>query len=124
MSVHSPSLLSLPALWNRFPLLEYDTGGYLARWYEGYLVPSRPAPYGLLLNLGAPFDFWTVVLLQAALAVWVLTLAMRAHGIRVDQAKVGDPITVTGTGRALDRGNGWTDWNISFEEFVKGSALS
>jgi lipoprotein-anchoring transpeptidase ErfK/SrfK len=41
-----------------------------------------------------------------------------------NQAKVGDPITVTGTGRALDRGNGWTDWNISFEEFVKGSALS
>ena len=44
-------LLALPALWNGFPLLEYDTGGYLARWYEGYLVPSRPAPYGLLLNL-------------------------------------------------------------------------
>ena len=22
-------------------LLQYDTGGYLARWYEGYLVPSR-----------------------------------------------------------------------------------
>mgnify|MGYP000857589953 CR=1 FL=1 len=41
-----------------------------------------------------------------------------------NQAKVGDPITVTGTGRALDRGNGWTDWNISFEEFAKGSALN
>lgn len=40
------------------------------------------------------------------------------------QVKVGDPITVVGTGRALDRGNGWTDWNISFDEFKKGSALS
>ncbi len=41
-----------------------------------------------------------------------------------NQAKVGDPIVVTGTGRPLDRGNGWTDWDISFEEFAKGSALN
>src|SRR5476651_2197482 len=34
-------ILLAPALWNRFSLLEYDTGGYLARWFEGYLVPSR-----------------------------------------------------------------------------------
>ena len=40
-----------------------------------------------------------------------------------NQAKVGDPVVVTGTGRALERGNGWTDWNISFEAFKKGSAL-
>ena len=33
-----------PAIWNRFPLLQYDTGGYLARWFEGYLVPAaRPS---------------------------------------------------------------------------------
>jgi len=75
-------LMALPALWNRFPLLQYDTGGYLARWYEGYLVPSRPAPYGLLLNIGSLLDFWPVVLLQAALTVWVLMLTMRAHGLR------------------------------------------
>ncbi len=25
-------LLLAPALWNGFPLLQYDTGGYLARW--------------------------------------------------------------------------------------------
>ncbi|MBK8468857.1 MAG: L,D-transpeptidase family protein [Actinomycetales bacterium] len=40
------------------------------------------------------------------------------------QAKVGDPIVVSGTPRSLERGNGYTDWNISFEEFKKGSALS
>lgn len=37
--------------------------------------------------------------------------------------KVGDLINVTGTTRALEKGNGWTDWNISYEEFAKGSAL-
>ena len=29
----SIALLMAPALWNGFPLLQWDTGGYLARWY-------------------------------------------------------------------------------------------
>ncbi|MFI7576292.1 Ig-like domain-containing protein [Micromonospora sp. NPDC049497] len=37
--------------------------------------------------------------------------------------RVGDPITVKGTERKLQNGNGWTDWNMSWEEYVKGSAL-
>ena len=43
--------LLLPALWNGYPLLQFDTGGYLARWYEGYLVPSRSTvvPSGVLM---------------------------------------------------------------------------
>ncbi|MGV9211593.1 Ig-like domain-containing protein [Micromonospora sp. RB23] len=37
--------------------------------------------------------------------------------------EVGDPITVKGTERKLQNGNGWTDWNMSWDEYVKGSAL-
>ncbi|WP_405094478.1 Ig-like domain-containing protein [Micromonospora sp. NBC_01412] len=37
--------------------------------------------------------------------------------------RVGDPITVKGTERKLANGNGWTDWNMSWDEYVKGSAL-
>jgi hypothetical protein len=72
-------ILLLPALWNRFPLLEYDTGGYLARWFEGYLVPSRSTTYGLLLAAGWPLDFWPVVILQAAVTVWIVGLLLRVH---------------------------------------------
>jgi lipoprotein-anchoring transpeptidase ErfK/SrfK len=36
---------------------------------------------------------------------------------------IGDPITVTGTEQKLKNGNGWTDWNVSYAEFKKGSAL-
>jgi lipoprotein-anchoring transpeptidase ErfK/SrfK len=36
---------------------------------------------------------------------------------------IGDPITVHGTGDKLIYGNGWTPWNVSWKEFVKGSAL-
>ena len=64
-----------------FPLLQYDTGGYLARWYEPYLVPSRAVAYGLILNAGAALSFWPVVLGQCALTVWVIALMLRVHGL-------------------------------------------
>ncbi|MFE9202101.1 Ig-like domain-containing protein [Micromonospora sp. NPDC007230] len=37
--------------------------------------------------------------------------------------RIGDPITVKGTQRKLQNGNGWTDWNMSWDQYVKGSAL-
>jgi lipoprotein-anchoring transpeptidase ErfK/SrfK len=40
-----------------------------------------------------------------------------------DKTMVGDPVTVKGTGDKLEYGNGWTAWNVSWSEFVKGSAL-
>ena len=40
-----------------------------------------------------------------------------------DIAHIGDPIIVTGTEVALVNGNGWTAWNISWADYVKGSAL-
>ena len=74
------ALLLAPALWNRFPFLQYDTGGYLARWFEGYLVPSRSTVYGLFAVAGWPFDFWPEVVLQALAAVLILALVLRAYG--------------------------------------------
>ncbi|MEU8115727.1 Ig-like domain-containing protein [Micromonospora sp. NPDC048947] len=37
--------------------------------------------------------------------------------------QVGDLVTVTGTEVRLQSGNGWTAWNTSWGQFVKGSAL-
>lgn len=74
-------ILLLPALWNRLPLLEYDTGGYLARWFEGYLVPSRSTTYGLFLAAGWPLDFWPIVILQALATVWIIGLLLRTHRV-------------------------------------------
>ena len=62
-------ILLLPAIWNRFALLEWDTGGYLARWFEGTLVPSRSTTYGLFLAAAAPLQFWPALVLQAVAAV-------------------------------------------------------
>ncbi|WDZ87232.1 L,D-transpeptidase [Micromonospora cathayae] len=40
-----------------------------------------------------------------------------------NKTMIGDPITITGTERKLAAGNGWTAWNLSWAEFVQGSAL-
>jgi hypothetical protein len=79
-------ILLLPALWNGFPLLEYDTGGYLARWFEGTLAPSRSTTYGLFLAAGWPLDFWPIVALQAAAAVWILSLMLQTHRFNASAA--------------------------------------
>jgi lipoprotein-anchoring transpeptidase ErfK/SrfK len=38
--------------------------------------------------------------------------------------KIGDPVVVRGTERQLNVGNGFTAWNLSWEEFQAGSALN
>ena len=37
--------------------------------------------------------------------------------------KIGDPVVTTGSSRGLEKGNGWTDWDVSYSQFSKGSAL-
>ncbi len=74
-------MLVAPAIWNRYPLLQWDTGGYLARWYEGYLVPSRSTTFGLYLHLGEASGFWINLGIQALATLWILQLTLRAFGI-------------------------------------------
>jgi lipoprotein-anchoring transpeptidase ErfK/SrfK len=40
-----------------------------------------------------------------------------------DVAPSGSPVTVTGTNRGLEPGNGLTDWNADFATYAQGSAL-
>ncbi|HEY6026299.1 MAG TPA: hypothetical protein VIV09_05300, partial [Pseudolabrys sp.] len=81
-SLIAVAVLSAPAIWNRFPLLQWDTGGYIARWYEHSLVISRSTVYGLFLTAGSTLAFWPVVIVQSALAAWVMALTLRAMGLR------------------------------------------
>jgi len=74
--------LLAPAIWNGYPLLQYDTGGYLARWYEGYLVPSRSTVFGLYLHVGQGSFFWINLGIQALATLWILQLTLRVLGMR------------------------------------------
>jgi hypothetical protein len=72
-----PLALLAPAIWNGYPLLQWDTGGYLARWYEGYLVPSRSTVFGLYLHYGEHSRFWINLGIQALASLWLLQLTLR-----------------------------------------------
>jgi hypothetical protein len=76
-----PVLLLAPAIWNGYPLLQYDTGGYLARWYEGYLVPSRSTVFGIYLHYGEGSNFWINLGIQALATLWILQLVLRVFGM-------------------------------------------
>ena len=89
------ALLITPAVWNGFPLLQYDTGGYLAPWYEGRLETNRPVAYGLLLMAGRPLEFWPSLVVQSMLTVWVLALTLRAQKLG------GRPLLLLGMVAAL-----------------------
>jgi hypothetical protein len=80
-AVAIPLMLVAPAIWNGYPLLQFDTGGYLARWYEGYLVPSRSTVFGLYLHFGEDSNFWINLGIQALATLWILQLTLRVFGI-------------------------------------------
>ncbi len=72
--------LLAPALWNHFPIVFADTGGYLLRPIEGALELGRSALYGDFLLAGLQLDFWPDVIVQAGLSVWLVLLVLRTHG--------------------------------------------
>ncbi len=68
------------AMWNRFPLVFYDTGGYLAEGLQGAILPERSPVYSLLLAAaGGAFSLWPVVILQAAMTAYLIALTARAE---------------------------------------------
>src|SRR5947199_10868946 len=74
-------MLLAPALWNGFPLLQFDTGGYFARWHEGRLEESRSTVYGAFLQFLSWPNFWPVIIAQTFFTGWILWLLLRSHGL-------------------------------------------
>jgi hypothetical protein len=71
------ALLCAPALWNGFPLMFDDVGGYLERWPTGTLGYGRSTVYGLLLWMTRSSAFVPVVLLQALATTFVVDRALK-----------------------------------------------
>ena len=72
-------MLLAPALWNGFPLLQFDTGGYFARWHESKLEESRSTVYGVFLQFLSWPNFWPAIIAQTFFTVWILWLLLRSH---------------------------------------------
>ncbi|HTV37572.1 MAG TPA: hypothetical protein VMF12_14150, partial [Xanthobacteraceae bacterium] len=75
-------ILLLPAIWNGFPFVFADTGGYLIRPFARTLELGRSALYGAFLAAGISLDFWPCVAVQALLCAWMIGLLLRVQGLR------------------------------------------
>lgn len=78
------AVFMLPALWNGFPVVFFDTSGYVSRVLEMKLLFGRSLFYGLFLWLGSLGwrSFMLVALLQSLFAVWLVRLLLRCHDLR------------------------------------------
>ena len=74
-------LMLAPAIWNGFPLIFPDTGGYFTAPMLRELTNGRSALYGLFLDAGIPFAFWPCVAAQAALMAWLFAVTLRVNGL-------------------------------------------
>ncbi|EKD37794.1 MAG: hypothetical protein ACD_75C00992G0002 [uncultured bacterium] len=81
--VASAAILMLPALWNRFPLVFFDTSGYVTRVLEMKLLPGRSIFYGLFLWLTSLgwWSFMGAALVQSLFTVWLIYLMLRCHDL-------------------------------------------
>jgi lipoprotein-anchoring transpeptidase ErfK/SrfK len=50
-------------------------------------------------------------------------MSIANSGWLYEQSLIGDPVVTTGSSRGIEQGNGWSDWDISYDKFKKGSAL-
>ncbi len=70
-----------PTIWNSFPLIFPDTGGYFIAPMVHALANGRSALYGFFLILGIPLAFWPCLVAQAALMVWLFVMTLRVNGL-------------------------------------------
>jgi hypothetical protein len=71
-------ILCLPAVWNGFPLMFDDVGGYLEPWPTASLGLGRSTVYGALLWAARSTAFIPVIVLQALVTTFVVDRAVAA----------------------------------------------
>jgi len=101
------ALLVWPALWNGYPIVFADTGTYLSQAIHRYLGWDRPAFYSLfMLPLHMTVTPWPVVVAQALLTGWVLSVLWQVL------APARRPRGLVPLGLVLSIGT-WLPWLVS-----------
>ncbi|HSS13705.1 MAG TPA: hypothetical protein VLL04_07425 [Rhizomicrobium sp.] len=103
------------AIWNGFPLIFYDTSGYVL---EGlghlFLVERAPVYAELLFLAGARFSLWPVVILQSAITSYLILEVARAE---VPKLTLGGLIGIGGA-LALFTGIAWYVGQVEPDTFT------
>ena len=70
----SSVFLLIPAFYNHYPLVNPDTGTYLASGFKPETPFDRPITYGLLIRLFSlnGLSLWLLVFIQASIVSWLL----------------------------------------------------
>lgn len=50
-------------------------------------------------------------------------MSVAASRYLIENTLIGDPVVTTGSSKGIEAGNGYSDWNASYKEYKKGSAL-
>jgi hypothetical protein len=103
--VSGAGIFLAPALWNGFPIVFFDTGGYLLGALDMAPYPGRSLFYGLFL-WAASMDwwfFWGPVLLQSLAGLWLVHLMLRCHDLPSGPA----PTAIFCSGLGLFTGISW-----------------
>jgi lipoprotein-anchoring transpeptidase ErfK/SrfK len=117
----TPSSSGTMVVMERSPETVFDTLAEMGP-HEGYRVNIQ---YAERLTWGGQFIH------SAPWSVWDQGRDNVSHGcVNVspenakwlfDRIEVGDPVTVQGTEAKLDPGDGWTVWNMSWADYLKGA---
>lgn len=71
-------ILLLPALWNGFPFMFYDTGAFLEQALTSKFIAERSVFYAWFIAAFLPqLSLWPLVVAQALMTVWVMRVAVR-----------------------------------------------
>lgn len=119
-----PSSSGTFVIMEKYPEYEFDTREEFGP-EEGYVVDVE---YAMRLTHGGEFIHATV---RSGAELGTENVTHGCINMARDNAewlfeqthRWGDPITIEGTSRQVEIGNGWTDWNLSWEEYQQGSAL-
>ncbi|HEY2071501.1 MAG TPA: hypothetical protein VGG48_18220 [Rhizomicrobium sp.] len=115
-----PILLAI-AIWNRFPIIYYDTGAYLVQGIGGAFLEERSPVYSLFLAVaGGAWSLWLVVIAQAAITAFVMVETARAMAPRLTV-----PVfLVIGAGLVILTGMAWYVGQVEPDCFTAIVALA
>lgn len=72
-------LLLLPAIWNGYPLIYFDSEDYVEISFTWQPIIYRIMTYGAFVSIARPFcSLWAVVIVQSLMMAWVLHEAVVA----------------------------------------------
>jgi hypothetical protein len=115
-----PLLLAV-ALWNRFPIIFYDTGAYVFEGLGGNFLVERSPVYSLFLRVaGGGLSLWCIVVVQALATAFAMVECARALAPRLSLGA----FLALGTALVVATGLPWYAGEIEPDCFAAIAVLS